>query len=714
MAEEDPAPGLDDPPGPAQADVLANLATGAAAIGLYRWDLRTGRLHWDATTAGLFGYGDDPGTRTFEDFERRLDPAHRPAVLAALEDAVASRGSFDLEYRVVLPDGTARWVAARGRVLTRSDGAPTHVLGAVFDRTARHGAEEHAARVLEAIPTAFFSVDPDWRFTYVNAEAERLLERTREEMIGGDLWDLFPAAAGSDFERHYRGAMGSGVQVSFEAHYPAPLDRWYEVRAWPGPFGLAVYFLDVTARRQAQGAAERAAAEARRAAERASLGAAVSADLAATLDPEEAVARLARLLVPTVADWCVVSVLEEGHDGSPTGALRDIATRHADPRRQHLVERYAARRLAALREQSFLRRSITRSETVLVPRDATRVVGAVLVPGEARDLLEALAPEWGAAVPLQARGRTLGALTLFGGPDRPALADDDVAHVEDIAHRAALALDNARLYRQQRRLAEGLQRSMLSDPPSADELEVVARYEPAAEAAQVGGDWYDAFLQTDGATVLVVGDVAGHDLAAASTMGQLRSLLRGIAVTTGSGPAGVLGEVDRALAALRFDVQATAVVARIEQTPAEGAAGATRITWSNAGHPPPVVLRPDGSVVDLTGATHDLLLGVLPGTRRTANEITVERGSTVVLYTDGLVESRERPLRAGIRRLHELLAELAPARLGLQALCDELLARLAPPERRDDVALVAVRLHPQGVAGSRRPADAAAGPSPAR
>ena len=108
--------------------------------------------------------------------------------------------------------------------------------------------------------SAFFALDRDWRFTYVNAEAERVLPRTREELLGGSIWELFPAAVGSDFEEHYRGAMATGEERVFEAYYPAPLDAWYEVRAWPSPDGLSVYFLDVTERRAAEERARRGAA----------------------------------------------------------------------------------------------------------------------------------------------------------------------------------------------------------------------------------------------------------------------------------------------------------------------------------------------------------------------------------------------------------------------------------------------------------------------
>jgi serine phosphatase RsbU (regulator of sigma subunit) len=290
------------------------------------------------------------------------------------------------------------------------------------------------------------------------------------------------------------------------------------------------------------------------------------------------------------------------------------------------------------------------------------------------------------------------------GSEHGASHDYEVA--VEVADRAALALDNARLYQQQRRISEGLQRSLLTAPPAPDHMQICVRYEPASEAAQVGGDWYDAFLQPGGATVLVIGDVVGHDAEAAAAMGQVRGLLRGIAATTGDAPAQVLTRLDAAMDLLQVDTTATAVVARIEQTPDERARGVTRLRWSNAGHPPPMAINDDGSVLALSalaGIDSDLLLGIDPSTNRTESELTLDRGATVLLYTDGLVERRGQSLDEGLAKLRDLLGELRGCRI--DDLCDTVLARMLPPEPEDDVALVAVRLHPQD-----RPRPIEAGP----
>jgi PAS domain S-box-containing protein len=681
----------------------SELAIDAAGIGSFDWDLATGRLAWDDRLIDLFGYTRADFADTIEAFNARLHPDDLPRVRHLLEESIASCGSYEAEYRVVRPDGETRWVEARGVTLCDEAGRPTRVLGAAYDTTAVRAGEARVARVLESMSAAFFALDRAWRFTYVNAEAERVLGRSRDELIGGAIWDLFPATAGSDFEFFYRRAVETGRPETFEAYYPAPLDAWYEVRAWPGPDGLSVYFLDISDRRAAQEQVERAAM-------RAGLLADVASELAGTLDAEEAVARLSRLVVPALADWCIVTLVEGDGETPDWRRIRDIGCWHVDPGRRELVERYAAVRKAALTERSFLGRALATGRRAVISSGATEAIEAVLAPGEARALLRELAPETAAVLPLRAHGRTLGLLTLFSSAASPHPAHRDVSAAAEVAARAGLALDNARLYAEQRRLAEALQRSLLTAPPEPDHMHVVVRYEPATEVAQVGGDWYDAFLQRDGAMVLVIGDVVGHDTEAAAAMGQVRGLLRGIAATTGDGPAAVLARLDAAMELLEVGTTATAVVARFEQTADERCSGVTRLRWSSAGHPPPIAIAPDGTVTVLTGPVPgdaDLLLGIDPETGRTECEVALDRGSTVLLYTDGLVERRGQSLDEGLARLTAALRELAGREL--DDLCDEVVARLLPERPDDDVAIAAVRLHPQD---HPRPPEAGPGRAP--
>ncbi len=240
------------------------------------------------------------------------------------------------------------------------------------------------------------------------------------------------------------------------------------------------------------------------------------------------------------------------------------------------------------------------------------------------------------------------------------------------------------------RAAETLQRSLLTEPVHPDGFELAVRYVPAAREAQVGGDWYDVFDLPDGSTILVIGDVVGHDSHAAATMGQLRGLLRGIAYSGSAGPAGVLAQLDGAIEGLGLGAMATVLVGRLERP--DGADGATLLRWASAGHLPPLLRTADGAAQVLDGARPGLLLGVDPTRPRTEQQVLLEPGSTLLLYTDGLVERRDQVFDEGVELLAAALTELRDR--SVDDLCDALLARLLPDGAEDDVALVAVCLRP--------------------
>ncbi|MDQ1663752.1 MAG: hypothetical protein QOJ68_3732 [Blastococcus sp.] len=663
------------------------MAIDAAGIGTFDWDLVTGRLTWDDRLIAMFGY--DAGTfdGNMDAFMARLHPDDHARVADLLQACIDSCGEYDAEYRIVRPDGETRWVQARGRALVGEDGNAVRLLGVGLDTTLVRAGEARVTRVLEAMPAGFYSLDRDWRFTHVNGEAERLFHSRREDLLGRVVWEAFPHALDSIFEESLRTAVRTGLPISFDAYYPAPLDGMFELRAWPSPDGLSVYFLEVTERRRIQEQAERSA-------RRLAILAQVSADLAGTLSARAATGRLPGLVVPGLADFAIATLV--AHDGRPC----DIGSWHRDPAVLPLLERYTEVRIDALPGNSPVARALATGEPV---RATGAEVSDLMSPGEARDLFGTLAPASAAVFPLRGRGRTLGLLTLYFLSGRE-VTEEDLATAQDVADRAGLALDNARLYDAQQQLAEGLQRSLLTEPPEPDHAEIAVRYVPAAEAASVGGDWYDAFLQPGGTTMLVIGDVVGHDTEAAAAMGQLRGLLRGIATYSDAGPVEVLRGLDASMAVLQANTLATAAVARFEQTTDELDRGVTRMRWANAGHLPPMVINPDGSVAELAAWRGDLLLGVDPQAVRRESVVTLDRGATVLLYTDGLIERRDDDLDAGMVRLREAVIELADRPLA--ALLDELLERLVDGTPEDDVALVAVRLHRQD-----RPRPAEAGPN---
>ena len=278
-----------------------------------------------------------------------------------------------------------------------------------------------------------------------------------------------------------------------------------------------------------------------------------------------------------------------------------------------------------------------------------------------------------------------------------------MALLEDIGARAGLALDNARLYEAQRGVAEALQRSMLTDPPQPEHLEIVTRYSPASEAARIGGDWYDAFLQQNRGpgnndVVVVVGDVVGHDVEAAAAMGQVRGLLRGIAVHSGYSPAAVLSGVDHVMESLHLETTATAVVARLEHHPRPGAAAGEEVVlrWAHAGHPPAMLVGPDGAVTRLADVEdNDLLLGLDPETKRAEQAAFLRAGLDTALLHRRTGRAPRPRRRAGHRRPRGAApragARAPPTSTSSATGCS---SRMIGDQPEDDVALLVVRWNP--------------------
>jgi serine phosphatase RsbU (regulator of sigma subunit) len=417
--------------------------------------------------------------------------------------------------------------------------------------------------------------------------------------------------------------------------------------------------------------------------------------LSGTLEIEEQIDQLVGLVVPELGDWCWIVVTDE------QGRLYELGSAHRDAARQAEVADYARAMVAVMTDSAGARVVTTTGRPLVLTSIDWKDVEKALPDPAVRESLARLGAGSGTVVPLTARGQSLGALGLFNREERGPLTPDQVDTAIEIGRRAGLALHHARLFGQQRDLAVALQRSMLTAPPEPDHSQIVVRYVPAAAGAEIGGDWYDAYLQPDGATVLAIGDVVGHDTRAAAAMGQVRGLLRGIGYSSGGSPAAVLTELDRAMHGLALDTMATALVARLEQDDADLGEGVTRFRWSSAGHPPPAVLTEDGDAYLLDGDSVDLLLGVAPGRERSEHVAVLHRSDTVLLYTDGLIERRDRDVDAGTKELVTVLQECAD--LSLDELCDRVLQRLFLSDAEDDVAMLAVRLFPQD---EERPAEA--------
>lgn len=287
-----------------------------------------------------------------------------------------------------------------------------------------------------------------------------------------------------------------------------------------------------------------------------------------------------------------------------------------------------------------------------------------------------------ALLPLVTATATLGVVTLRWSTAHH-LDENDRSLLRALAAYAALALERAELLQSRREVAHVLQAAMLTDLPTVDGLHLDAAYAPASVGEDVGGDWYDAFAVDDAGTLaVVIGDVTGHDMDAATRMGQLRSMLRALAWRSDGPPSDVLRRMDAANLGTALAATGSVVLAVLG---APDASGARDVVWSNAGHLTPALRRADGTATLLDGRS-DLILGFADATRRD-HRLTLAPGDSLVLYTDGLVERRDDTVPAGIERmLTELRTHAAPT-------SDELVERLAPAhERADDVAVLVVRV----------------------
>ncbi|WP_240529089.1 PP2C family protein-serine/threonine phosphatase [Streptomyces antioxidans] len=396
--------------------------------------------------------------------------------------------------------------------------------------------------------------------------------------------------------------------------------------------------------------------------------------LASGLDAEESLRRLARLVVPHLADACAVDVVEG--DG-----VRRLTVTDRDPERAMRV--VPGGFLPGPDDSAAALAKVLRGAGPVVVTDFGAPDPDDSFLAAQWGLYRTLGAETALIVPMRVRRQALGALTFLRRAPAAPFDEQERALAADLGHRAGLALDNARLYALQQYTAEQLQLSLLPDLTGLAHLDLAARYVAARERAEVGGDWYDAFPLPDGSAILAIGDVVGHDLAAAVRMGQLRNMLRALAYDSGDDPAGIMSRLDAVMLGLTSIELVTAVIARIE-TPAEGA---WRLHWTNAGHLPPLLAQPGGHTL-LLEEGHAPILGVDPALPRTTATIALPHGATLLLYTDGLIERPGEDIGRGLTRLRQHAATLA--REPLDVFRDELLTRLSD-DQHDDIAVLALR-----------------------
>lgn len=731
-----------------ERDRLA-LALAAGGLGLWTWDRVSHLIGWGDGLAEMYGRDRASLPDTIDGWLAMVHPDDRAEVAAAMAAASSGRGISRMEYRVVWADGTVRWLECSGKMTVGDDDVVTGAVGVMGDVTARResqseseslrgrlellstvgrtlaearGLDARLAALTEAVVpdladccavhllddegqpalTAIHHGDPERRATLEQALV-RLTPSTDAlwgpgAVIASGVPDLIPET-GEDVvlpcrEGGPERAQGFGA-LGLRSLFTVPLRAGNQTvgalalgrtraEVWTGDDQtLAVevgrragMLIDNASLLDAE---HRALAASDAARSRLVLLAGLSMALSSSLDLDPVLDRLASLLVPGLADICIVD-LQDQIIGDRLAAV--AAT---DPEARRLFEE-AERRLPRRRNPtSSLVRTLESGQPTLIP-DCTNDYLSLNTPDPAvASIYHQLRLSSILVVPLVARGGILGAITLLRRGDGHGVAvhyaEADIELASQVADRAAVALDNARLYTAERSVAEQLQRGLLPEIAPGPHLAAATRYLPAGSG--VGGDWYDLFALPSGSTGIAIGDVMGHDMQAAASMGQLRSVFRSYAFE-GTDPADVLDRADRLVQTFGMAQLATAFCAQLTRINDE----TWELCYANAGHPPPIARLPDAATAFLDDA-RSVLIGAPQEGRRPHAFLTVPVGSTLLLYTDGLVDRRDRTIDEGLTQLAELvrLTDGPP-----EELCDRITTEMADKDRTDDVALLAIAL----------------------
>ncbi|WP_327728373.1 SpoIIE family protein phosphatase [Streptomyces sp. NBC_00487] len=441
--------------------------------------------------------------------------------------------------------------------------------------------------------------------------------------------------------------------------------------------------------------------------------------IGSTLDVTRTAQELADLAVPRLADFVSVDLLDSvlrGQEPAPGPLDTAVALRRAAHQSTYEGVPEAAVPLGELDAYppfSPPARALISGKPLISGVDDPEYLRWVDKDGVRRDRVRRFGFHSVMATPLRARGITLGVAFFARRDDSRPFEKDDLVLAEELAGRAAVGVDNARRYTRERTNALTLQRSLLPrDLPRQAAVEVAYRYLPAGSGAGVGGDWFDVVPLSGTRVALVVGDVVGHGLHASATMGRLRTAVRTLA-DVDLPPDELLTHLDDLVTHLTYDDES---IPEDLEMPSAAEIGATCLyavydpvsricTLASAGHPPPAVLYPDGTV-EVVKLSPGPLLGV-GGLPFESTEVELPEGSLLAFYTDGLVEARDHDIGLGQDRLCEALSFPVPS---LEAACDTVLEALLAETRADDVALLLARtraLHTDQVAAWAVPSDPA-------
>lgn len=649
---------------------------------------------WSPEAEHLFGYSSAEALGQYA-ADLLIDPRHRSRVLKLFNRVLAGEswaGGFPIRCK----DGTARQTEFRN-VPLQDDQHHTYALGIATDQTKLRELETGLAltsRLFHHAPFGLAVLDPGLRYMLVNPVLEKIHGRPAGETVGLRPSEVIPVADTTQIEAAMRHVLATGepllnqLTISTTPSDPDPNNE----HAWSASYyrlqdqharilGVAVTVVDDTER-------HRAAAEATRARRRLAMLAEAGVRIGSTLDLERTAHEVADIAVDDLADVAAVDILDVIFTAADpalpdTGqgvAFRPLAVaarpptdavQAADPVGEVAV--YAADRLVT--------QCVTTGRPVLVPHLSAETLRRLGSRPDS-DVLERAGAHSYLAVPLMAHGCVLGALSLLRVHNARPFDLDDRDFATELADRAAICIDNARWYRHERDTALALQRSLLPhQAPDRPGLEVATRYCPADDTSEIGGDWYDVLPLTDGGTALVIGDVMGSGVTAAATMGQLRTATRTLG-RLDLPPAAVLSGLDRLVEGLESSF---ATCTYLTCRPASGTC-----EIATAGHLPPVVIHPDGTA-ELIAPNPGPPLGI-GDTTFTTHRLTLAPDSRLLLYTDGLVETRTDAIDD---RLQLLLDILTGPRRSIEDTCDFLLQHLRHPGSRDDVALLLAHVNPR-------------------
>ncbi|WP_028814403.1 SpoIIE family protein phosphatase [Streptomyces flavidovirens] len=636
---------------------LPSVTTPPVRIGNFEWDLADGAVAADDELCAILGISPAAFPGTVDALAARLDPEDAYGLWAVARHVAKSGAPVTRRMRLRGPDGRPHLLELSARARPPGGGPGGHLAGFLVD----FGAGPVVAEATDRLPRAILSLDRVGRITYLNHSAETLFGQARSHLTGRVLWDALPWFGHPAYEEHFRAALLSDEDVHFTARRSAGPEEWLSVSLYPGHDGLTATIAPADQPAYAPGSVTRPGT-----------GLGSPADRASALYRPVA---LAIALTEAVTARQVSSVVTD--ELLPAFGGRQLAIYLLNERHLYLAWETGF-------PQGFLDRFDGVSLDARLPGVETLTTGRPLF-FESMEHLAAAYPgipmdaHVGARafLPLIASGRPVGSCIL--GFDQPrGFSPEERTVLTALAGLIAQALQRAQRYDTEAALARGLQNALLPHRlPVVEHVDTVARYLSGTQGMEVGGDWYDVVVTGQG-LALVVGDVQGHGVAAAATMGQLRSAVRAFALA-GQDPREVMHDTNCLL--IDIDPGQFASCCYIVLDPASGAAQAVR-----AGHPQPLLRHSDGraEVLDLAGG---IVLGVDQEASYPVTELRLEPGAVLALFTDGLVEQPGIDIDLGIERLRATFSHIGSSSLAETA--DRLIREARQSaDRPDDIALL--------------------------